>query len=138
MAKNPTYDCSSCRASCCRHLFDNIHLSVSEARAISEHMGYDMDRFLEDFVEADPNGVGDPGRALMFRKIVDEKGTGKPACPLLDLTTNQCTVYEVRPSTCREFPVKGNRCTYYDFLADMRKQQDDPNLRLDITFVFSC
>jgi Fe-S-cluster containining protein len=45
-------------------------------------------------------------------------------CMNLDLTTRRCTVYDARPSVCREYPEK-RRCGYYEFLSWERKHQDN-------------
>ena len=38
------------------------------------------------------------------------------ACKFLDPSTRRCTIYEGRPSVCREFPDR-TRCAYYDLLT---------------------
>lgn len=51
------------------------------------------------------------------------------SCRFLDTETRRCTIYEHRPSACREYPGSG-RCGYYDFLASERRRQEDPDLVL--------
>jgi Fe-S-cluster containining protein len=46
-------------------------------------------------------------------------------CQFLDTESRRCTVYDARPTVCRQFP-EGRRCGYYDFLSWERERQDDP------------
>jgi Fe-S-cluster containining protein len=57
------------------------------------------------------------------------------ACKFLDPELRRCTIYEGRPSTCREFPAQ-TRCAYYDLLQFERVQQGDDTVLplVQITF----
>jgi Fe-S-cluster containining protein len=57
------------------------------------------------------------------------------ACKFLDPLSRQCTIYDGRPSTCREFPAR-TRCAYYDLLTFERAQQGDDTVLplVQITF----
>jgi len=57
------------------------------------------------------------------------------ACKFLNPETRQCTIYDGRPSTCREFPARA-RCAYYDLLQFERSQQGDETVLplVQITF----
>jgi Fe-S-cluster containining protein len=57
------------------------------------------------------------------------------ACRFLDPSTRRCTIYEGRPSVCREFPAR-QRCAYYDLLSFERSQQGDETVvpLVQITF----
>ena len=57
------------------------------------------------------------------------------ACKFLDPTTRRCTIYNGRPSVCREFPAR-TRCAYYDLLTFERSQQGDDTVvpLVQITF----
>ena len=46
-------------------------------------------------------------------------------CQFLDNETRRCSIYNARPTVCREYPEE-RRCGYYTFLAWERKHQDDP------------
>jgi len=46
-------------------------------------------------------------------------------CRFFDTEKRCCTVYEARPAICRDYPV--GRCGYYDFLANERRTQEDPD-----------
>ncbi|MEY2775933.1 MAG: hypothetical protein RLY30_31, partial [Pseudomonadota bacterium] len=41
-----------------------------------------------------------------------------------DTRERRCTIYEARPSVCREYP-NGRRCGYFEFIQFERDQQDD-------------
>ncbi len=45
----------------------------------------------------------------------------------LNQETRKCTIYNARPSVCREFPTT-SRCAYYDLIEFEREQQDDPDV----------
>jgi Fe-S-cluster containining protein len=45
-------------------------------------------------------------------------------CQFFDQDERRCTIYEARPSVCREYP-DGKVCGYYNFLKFERKHQDD-------------
>jgi Fe-S-cluster containining protein len=57
------------------------------------------------------------------------------ACKFLDPSTRRCTIYNGRPSVCREFPAR-TRCAYYDLLTFERSQQGDETVLplVQITF----
>ncbi len=60
-------------------------------------------------------------KRVMKRK--KDKHFGK-ICQFFDTEKRRCTIYEARPSTCREFPGDDN-CGYWDFLAFERETQKD-------------
>jgi Fe-S-cluster containining protein len=47
-------------------------------------------------------------------------------CRFFDTDKRRCTIYEARPTICREFPGE-KRCGYYDFLTFEREHQNDPD-----------
>ena len=49
------------------------------------------------------------------------------ACMFLDQEKRRCTIYESRPTVCRQYP-NGPRCGYYDFLKFEREQQGDEEI----------
>ena len=57
------------------------------------------------------------------------------ACKFLDPLKRQCTIYDARPLTCRQFPAR-ERCAYYDLLQFERSQQGDDTVLplIQITF----
>jgi hypothetical protein len=63
----------------------------------------------------------DPGEIILRHKKDEHFGT---VCRFLDSETRRCTIYEARPTACREFP-GAVRCGYYDFLSFERGTQND-------------
>ncbi len=45
---------------------------------------------------------------LFFKRSLDEKDdrwiTNTKPCPFLNIENNKCSIYEVRPKVCKEFP----------------------------------
>lgn len=79
-------DCLTC-ANCCKNYSPIIE--PDEIPSLLEAIGVDSNSFFKDYIEMDEDGD------FVFRT--------KP-CPMLDLDTNQCTIYENRPRACREYP----------------------------------
>jgi Fe-S-cluster containining protein len=80
-------DCTSC-AHCCKTMTPTW--SAEDIRLISTHLRMSPQAFKRRWLSRDPeNG--------------DWMNRSTP-CQFLDLQTNRCTVYEVRPLDCREFP----------------------------------
>ena len=67
----------------------NVKFDQEDVERIAGHLGMETDRFIESYLEPD-----------------DEDGTyrarQKP-CPFLG-DDNLCTIYDVRPAVCREYP----------------------------------
>jgi Fe-S-cluster containining protein len=85
---------------------------------LAKHFGLDYAQAEERFTKYDP---GEKVRLLRHRKDKVFEST----CLLFDQDKRRCTVYEVRPGVCREYP-DSPRCGYYDFLQFERSHQDDP------------
>ncbi len=79
-------DCTRC-ANCCRTA--TITLNQEDIDRIAAHLGMEVPAFFEKYLERDEL----EGRLRMRQK----------PCPLLG-DDNRCTVYEVRPRVCREYP----------------------------------
>ncbi len=79
-------DCTQC-ANCCktkRPTFDE-----SDVERIAGHLNMDQAEFIDTYLEANAD---DPPYS-----------TSQAPCPFLG-EDNRCTVYEIRPATCREYP----------------------------------
>ena len=135
MGKKKLYSCEECPAACCANFVPYVHLSEGEIYQIALHRRVDPREMRDKLTRPDPSDdlrhdeAGLPFRLLRRKAdpVIFGKGneTPKPdVCVFLDLNTRRCTVYEVRPDTCRDFPPK-KRCGYYDFLKFARDQQDD-------------
>ncbi|MGH7475330.1 MAG: YkgJ family cysteine cluster protein [Longimicrobiales bacterium] len=112
------YNCDRCPAYCCTYA--RIIVTPADIRRLARRFGITPERARERFTKR-----GDSDRERVLRHQQDTIfGT---ACRFLDVETRRCTVYEHRPSICREHP-GGRRCGYYDFLKYERAMQDDPDL----------
>jgi len=78
-------DCTRC-ANCCKTL--GIKVSTSDAERIAEHLSMATDAFVEAYLATDEDS---------HRKFRQQP------CPFLD-EDNRCTIYDVRPTDCREYP----------------------------------
>ena len=81
----PQIDCTQC-GNCCRSLM--INLDDADAARLSRHLQIYKEDFYNRFVERSSQGT------LAVMNMI----------PCHFLAENKCTVYEVRPNECREFP----------------------------------
>jgi Fe-S-cluster containining protein len=81
----PQIDCTKC-GNCCRSLMINV--DDADASRLSTHLNLDKETFYNKYIERSSHG----SLAVM----------NKIPCHFLD--ENKCTVYEARPTECREFP----------------------------------
>lgn len=79
-------DCTRC-AKCCKTMQPG--LTDEDIGRIAGHLGLTREAFVAAYLEADPEEGGYRMKAMF--------------CPLLG-QDGRCTVYEVRPQACREFP----------------------------------
>jgi len=115
------YDCSKCPAYCCS--YPRIVVSDSDLSRLAAHFEVSEkqaeSRFTRHYRFEDEKEKIDE-RILRHQK----DHIYKSVCGFLDVETRRCTIYEARPSVCREFP-NGKTCGYYQFLKFERKQQGD-------------
>lgn len=78
-------DCTRC-ANCCRTISPRFR--KSDVRRIAEHLGMKPADFRTTYLQADEEGA-------LFLKSTP--------CPFLG-TDSRCTIYEVRPRDCAEYP----------------------------------
>jgi Fe-S-cluster containining protein len=112
------YDCGRCPAYCCT--YPRIIVEPSDIRRLARRFGITESEAQRKFTKKGE----EPGERVL-RHRSDE--IFQTACRFLDRKTRRCTVYEDRPSVCREFPGT-RRCGYYDFLTFERRAQEDPDL----------
>jgi uncharacterized protein len=79
-------DCLSC-ANCCKTMSPTY--TKTDVKRISEHLGMTQKAFREKWLYKDKTG--------------DWMNVKQP-CQFLDLTTNMCSIYAVRPGDCSGFP----------------------------------
>ena len=113
------YDCSRCPGYCCS--YPRIEVRDKDLARLARHFGLALEeaekRFTRRYRDED-----DDERILRHRK--DE--IYGSICRFFDTDERRCTVYDARPTVCRQYP-NGRKCGYYDFLRFERKHQDDPD-----------
>ena len=117
MAKKAKYDCLKCVAYCCT--YTHIPTTKADIIRLAKHHSITPDEAKKKFTKK-----GDKENPRVLRHRDDEHFVS--ACMFLDQETRNCTIYEGRPTICREFPTQ-TRCGYYDFLMWEREVQDDPD-----------
>jgi Fe-S-cluster containining protein len=80
-------DCTRC-ANCCKTLV--IQFNREDVERISAHFNLSPDEFIARYLEP-----------VQYEK--DCYGTKQPPCPFLG-PDDRCTIYEIRPSDCRDYP----------------------------------
>lgn len=113
------YDCSKCPGYCCS--YPRIEVGDRDLARLAKHFGLALDEAEKRFTRRYRDGDDDE-RILRHRK--DE--VYGSICRFFDTDARRCTVYEARPSVCRQYP-NGSKCGYYDFIRFERKHQDDPD-----------
>lgn len=78
-------DCLDC-ANCCKHLGPRI--AEKDAERISRFLKIKKDEFIKSYLQLDEDGD------YVFQSM---------PCPFL-LHDNYCSIYEVRPKACKEYP----------------------------------
>src|SRR5207244_6958680 len=108
------YNCSKCPAYCCS-IYERVQVTKRDIRRLAKHFGVDYETAQRRYTTTWQ------GEQILRRKA--DPIFGK-ACKFLDPIKRQCTVYDGRPSVCREFPACA-RCAYYDLLIFERSYQCD-------------
>ena len=111
------YDCDKCVAYCCS-IYDRVQVTPRDVRRLASHFRVTPEVATERFTKVYND------ERILRRKA--DRLFGQ-ACMFLDQETRKCTIYDARPSTCREFPTT-TRCAYYDLIEFEREQQDDPDV----------
>ncbi|MEL6291099.1 MAG: YkgJ family cysteine cluster protein [Pseudomonadota bacterium] len=110
------YDCSKCPGYCCS--YPVIELKRRDVERLAKH-------FKITAVEAENRFTRtDHGYKRIMRRKEDEI-YGR-ICQFFDTKNRNCSIYDARPKTCREFPGP-DRCGYWDFLTFERETQEDPD-----------
>lgn len=112
--RKASYDCRKCPGYCCSYPI--IPITRADVDRLARHFGLERDVAVKRFTRPAQ------GRKYVLRRKEDEH-FGR-ICRFFDTEARRCTVYEARPSTCREYPTQ-KRCGYYDFLSFERRQQGD-------------
>lgn len=108
------YDCGKCPGYCCS--YDWILVSKRDVRRLAKGHALSEQEAESRFTKT----VRGYGRVLRHK----QDHIFKSICMFFDQEKRRCTIYQHRPTVCREYPVT-KRCGYFDFLKWERSQQDD-------------
>ncbi len=110
------YDCAKCPGFCCS--YPVIAVLKSDVERLAKHHNVSFETARQRFTK---EAFGK--KYVLRRKEHEHFGR---ICRFFDSEKRRCSIYEARPSVCRDYPAK-DRCGYYDFLSFEREQQKDPN-----------
>lgn len=82
---NPKIDCTKC-ANCCKAM--SVEVKSQDSKRLADHLEMDRKEFLNEYIKEDKK----------------ERTTVFSTSPCRFLENNLCTVYEIRPECCSEFP----------------------------------
>jgi Fe-S-cluster containining protein len=82
-----TIDCLAC-GNCCKSMTPTF--STNDTKRTSKHFGLSPAQFTEKY--------------LMVEEATGDIINKTMPCSFLDLDTNKCTIYEIRPTDCAGFP----------------------------------
>ncbi|MGV0953638.1 MAG: YkgJ family cysteine cluster protein [Fluviibacter sp.] len=117
------YDCSQCPGYCCS--YPRIVVTKKDIVRLADHFGVSTAEAKLKFTRAykfDAEDGSEKIREQILRHRKDDIYAS--TCQFLDPEKRRCTIYEARPSVCRDFP-GGKKCGYYNFLKFERKHQGD-------------
>ena len=110
------YNCLKCPGYCCS--YPVIQITRQDVARLARHFGLTAEEAEAKFTKS-AHGY----KRVMRRKKDVHFGR---ICRFFDTEQRRCTIYEARPSVCRNFP-NGTRCGYWDFLDFERRHQKDPD-----------
>ena len=115
--KRALFDCGNCPAFCCS-IYERVQVNKRDVKRLAKHFGLSVEATAKRFTKMYQD------ERILRRKKDPIFGM---ACHFLDPQTRRCTIYEARPSSCREFPGT-RRCAYYDLITFERGLQKDPDV----------
>jgi len=115
--KKVDYDCSKCPGYCCT--YPRIEVKDKDLKRLARHFDLDLETAGRRFTRFYKDGAL---RERILRHQKDE--IYGSICRFFDTEARRCTIYEARPSVCRDYP-DGRTCGYYTFLRFERKHQFD-------------
>ena len=107
------YNCVKCPAYCCS--YDRVEVSNRDLLKLARHFGIWFEQAEQRYTKSSPIGP-------ILRQKRDH--IFKMVCEFLDRDTRECTIHELRPAVCQNYP-NTRRCVYYDSLASERRRQCD-------------
>ena len=108
------FNCAKCPAYCCS--YDRINVTKTDIKRLAKHFDVTYEEAEESYTT-----IKYSERVLRHRK----DHIFKKVCMFLDRDERRCTIYDARPTVCRQYP-DSKRCGYYDFLSSERRRQQDP------------
>jgi uncharacterized protein len=108
------YDCTKCPGYCCS--YPRIEVKDSDVDRLAKHLGMTTQEVARKYTR-----MYDKTERILRQQKDEIYGN---ICRFFDTTERRCTVYEGRPSVCREYPNK-SKCGYYEFIKFERDQQED-------------
>ena len=112
-----SYNCARCPGYCCT--YPRICVTREDIKRLARHFDIPEAEAATQFTKD-----GHEKDEIVLRHRPDEHFV--TACRFLHPEKRRCTIYQVRPTACREFPGT-KRCGYYDFLKFERQVQEDPD-----------
>lgn len=111
------FDCLKCTAYCCS--YPRIEVKASDIKRLAKHFEISPAEAKKRFTKK-----GEEKNEQILRHQEDEHYGS--VCRFLDTETRNCTIHQVRPKICRDYPGT-KRCGYYEFLKHERMVTDDPD-----------
>jgi len=119
------FDCTKCVAFCCS-IYERVEVNKRDLNRLAKYFGVSVETATKRYTKKH-------GKERVLRQKKDV--LFEKSCMFLNPETRGCTIYEGRPTPCRDYPAR-SRCSYFDVLQFEREQQDDPNVvpLVQITF----
>jgi Fe-S-cluster containining protein len=119
------YDCTECPAFCCS-VYERVEVTDRDLTRLAKYFGLTEKEAERKFTKKWEN------ERILRRKKDDLFGE---TCRFLDDETRGCTIYEGRPTICRQYPGK-EHCGYWDLWKFEQDQQGDPEVLPVISLTF--
>lgn len=120
------FECTAC-GKCCKTI-GSVYLSSEETRQAAKLMNISSTEFIEAYASDIIRDSADASNTWVRLKEKEVlKGTDhSPACIFLNSDTNQCQIYEARPTQCRTYPFWPNLLASPDaWDAEVRRMDHD-------------
>jgi len=110
------YNCLKCIGYCCA-IYERVAVSNTDLRRLARYFKVSVEEAEERYTTVHPVS----GDRVLKRTADPIFGA---SCMFQHPEKRVCTIYEGRPSVCRQYP-STKRCVYYDMLQWERRQQGD-------------
>lgn len=102
--KTDSYDCGECLSFCCS--YPVIQVRPFDQKRLAEGLGITEKQVEEEHCYWANN-------AKLCLKHAPDYTLGTTSCKFLDKDTRACTIHDIRPKVCRQFPSEG-KCKWWD------------------------